>query len=345
LVRLNDFLLNTVVFLGMEEDVLGTPVRVPRASAFIVGIDDEDPSHVFPYVVTARHCIEETAGREFFVRANYKDGIIDKPTTADDWFLHDDADVALAPFHPYGKDHAIGYHMLTKFVPGDYKVDPAISLNAPPGSMPPVDVMPGDGVVFLSLFVQAPGRDINLPVARFGHIARMPGEPISFTRTGGTTVDLVAYLAECHSWGGHSGAPVLWHFQSTVVEPAPTPAGVFPVSRPQEITALLGLVSGHFDIEQEARVEGDILGSVMAKSNAGMALVTPAEAIRELLMRDDVAEERKTRVERAQAAKPTATFDSDFPPPPDGGLTRASFDDALSRATRITPPAESAPEG
>jgi hypothetical protein len=38
-------------------------------------------------------------------------------------------------------------------------------------------VGPGDEIVFVGLFQGAPGTDRNLPIARFGHIARMAVAP------------------------------------------------------------------------------------------------------------------------------------------------------------------------
>ena len=69
----------------------------------------------------------------------------------------------------------------------------------------------------------------------------------------------------------------------------------------QATVALLGLVSAHWNIKQRAETTGDILGDVRMALNSGMAVVTPAEKIRELLMDDPalVAD----RVSRAREMK------------------------------------------
>ncbi len=312
LIRLGDELLNTVVFLSIEEEISpGVRARVPRASAFLVMVDEGQTTHI--YVVTARHCIEETAGRPFFIRANFAGTTDDRPTSINDWFCHDHADVAVSPFVPSGVGHSVTAWKVEQFIAADYTADP-FALAGVPAQGSPVSVMTGDEVVFISLFVQTPGKKMNLPVARFGHIARMPLEPITFARTGGTEVEILGYLAESHSWGGHSGAPVLWHFMTYRARQVKTPSGDMTMQEPHGVLGLLGLVSGHFDIEQAIKTEGDVLGKVTAELNAGMAVVTPAEAIRELLMREDVVADRKERGEQAARSKPKATFDSGFPP-------------------------------
>lgn len=321
MVKLTDSFLNTVAFLCIEEEVEpGRREVVPRATAFFVTVRDPDhPGATYPYVVTARHCIEETAGRPFFIRFNWQQEFDDKQTHEGEWFLHHDphSDVAVAPFAPSGRgNYAISVLEPDKFVRADYTVDPSTLMNR---GVSPVrfPVSTGDGVVFISLFVQAPGTLSNLPVARFGHIARMPRELVRFRRSDGTEVELLGYLAESYSWGGHSGAPAFWHHPAVrmveVQEEGKEPVQV-PVT--DDIKALLGVVSGHFDIAQKAEVKGDILGSVSTNINAGMAVITPAEAIRELLMREDVVADRQERAKRAaeKKSRPAATFDSAFPP-------------------------------
>lgn len=51
------------------------------------------------YVVTARHCIEESRRYgKVYIQANRKSGnFIELPTNVDSWFTHDSADVAAIP--------------------------------------------------------------------------------------------------------------------------------------------------------------------------------------------------------------------------------------------------------
>jgi len=139
-----------------------------------------------------------------------------------------------------------------------------------------------------------------LPVARFGSIARMPTEEHVFleTRSRGD-IGLKAYLAECHSWGGFSGSPVFWTY---LFNEADTQGNI--VHGIVNCTALLGLIAGHFNIEAPTsnRVTQEQL---VTKINSGLAIVTPAENIVELLTRDDVVEDKKQR--SAAEKQPSAT--------------------------------------
>jgi hypothetical protein len=310
LLEVDDHLLNTVAYLcQVEESSPGITARVPRASGFFVAVpEDAFPGLGCSYLVTARHCIEETKRQEFYVRFNANTGRVDEPSHADSWFKSDDADVAAVPMvSPTGSSGTTHTAIAPDiFVQADYAVDAAHFVPSP--SRPRISVAVGHDVIFVSLFVQHPGELVNLPVVRFGHISRMPGEAVRFARSADTYEDHIAYLVECHSWGGHSGAPVFWRYPYQVLEKV---QGVtVPVDH--ELLGLLGLVSGHFDIEKKATVEGDILGTVTAEINAGMALVTPAQAIKELLTREDVVADRKKRLADADAKKPAATFDSGF---------------------------------
>ncbi len=285
----------------------------PRATGFTVGVVQDDL--IFPYVITAAHCLEATGLNDFSVRINVGDSRDDILTNASDWFVHDSADVGLILFA--GND-GVPYHFHLippeHFVDADYAIA-STSLwegqGAPlgrslyafagrydhtkdeyiPEERIPVQV--GDDLFFAGLLHEQPGETKNLPIARFGHISRMPGEPIIFERADGSLAKRTAYLAECHSWGGNSGAPVFWC--RTILRMIEAPKlNDSPIHVPQEMVhmRLLGLVSGHWDIKRQAETEGDI-GTIRTALNSGIAIVTPAEAIRELLMREDVVEERR----------------------------------------------------
>jgi hypothetical protein len=78
-----------------------------------------------------------------------------------------------------------------------------------------------------------------------------------------------------------------------VGDEAPKPHTVWVQSPRSEAFGLLGLVSGHFDIKQQAQTTEEISGSITTAINSGIAIVTPAEAVHELLWRDDVVEDRQ----------------------------------------------------
>ena len=93
-------------------------------------------------------------------------------------------------------------------------------------------------------------------------------------RSGAVNFELTAYLIEATSVGGFSGSPVFFLHRTDVVD---EPTGA--VTATAAATGFLDLVTGHFPSDS---------------GNSGIAVVTPAHAIRELLLRSDVVEERDT---------------------------------------------------
>jgi hypothetical protein len=94
----------------------------------------------------------------------------------------------------------------------------------------------------------------------------------------------LAYLAECGSWGGDSGSPAFCVFYRTEAD-----------GTPRRYIAFLGLISGHYDVPTKVKAR-QTEEAYEAAVNSGIAIVTPAEFVRELLFRDDVVEERKRSV-------------------------------------------------
>ncbi|HVC39562.1 MAG TPA: hypothetical protein VNH20_06275, partial [Candidatus Dormibacteraeota bacterium] len=241
---------------------------------------------IVPYVVTARHCVEGVAGREFHIRVNVQDRYDDIPTSPDDWFKHDAADVAVIPWAGGPSPHYdLQAEVPLNFISADYDF-PLSSVTTGPqplgwqvlltagevvaGKIQPqsnIKVEVGHEVCFVGLLYEQPGTRRNLPIARFGHVARMPEEPIAMKQPDGTRVPMTAFLVECDSWGGNSGSPCYWlHPMVEMAEtsdPRPDHAGeVLQMPHERPLMVLLGLVSSHLDMEREALTEGDVLGKV-----------------------------------------------------------------------------------
>lgn len=284
--------------------------------------DEQRTSLLQPYVVTARHSVDATAGAEFYVRFNTEAAFDDIPTQSDYWYRHDTADVAVLPLDLAPRDTSdyrtawtppsqwvgddnsvpirdmLGGAGVTSFFAGEIR---GYGMN--PTERVIVEV--GHEVVFVGLLQHQHGEARNLPIARFGHIARMPSEPVGIEGVGCDPV----FLAECHSWGGNSGSPCyLRHpvvMQWEVDDERPGHAGTKrELSAETDVLALLGLVSGHFNIDQEAETIGDILGEIRVALNSGIAIITPVKAMRHLLLREDVRQDRNARTERWLAAHP-----------------------------------------
>jgi hypothetical protein len=56
---------------------------------------------------------------------------------------------------------------------------------------------------------------------------------------------------------------------------------------------LLGVVRGHFDLEERMAVGYDQLGNKPSTINMGIALVTPIEDLERILLREDVLADRR----------------------------------------------------
>jgi len=329
--RIDPLLIDTVAFLCEQRQAR------PNGTAFFVEFEDTPGGPVWHYLVTALHCIEESAGREIYVRLNTLPGapsplgFEDIATLKDDWFTHDKADVAILPSPIDRTRYAVQQVPVGLFVDRQWRwqvaslagrgnplLEPTLKANFKDG----MEVQVGDEIFSPGLFVQSAGKNRNLPVVRFGNIARMPGsEEIILSTKRQSRPPVRAYLVETHSWGGFSGAPVFWHYEYNLVAPIMVQRALAPSSplempkrpRPPEqmtvmvsrgwVNALLGFVSGHYDIPTSAQGDDDIETAL----NSGIAVVTPAENIMELLKRDDVVKDRKDRA--TTITEPTATAD------------------------------------
>jgi hypothetical protein len=350
-VRVSSEFLKAVAFLCVD-NVKGK--REAAGTAFFVSVPDGPDLYAgegaeltsdgtFNYVVTARHCIEDNIGDPpIYVRINNAvGGYTDMTTHKGDWFTHRNADVALMLLTEPPTNAALEGVPLRIFVGSEYKlvVDfeglgmdrrraGAFERGYPDGM--PIEL--GDDLFFPGLFAQSAGKQANLPIVRFGNIARMPTEELIVLRSPiWGDIPVRAYLAECHSWSGHSGSPVFWHHDMKIPESF-------------WIRGLLGLVSAHFDVKRRGRARTN---EKVMQLNSGIAVITPANDIRELLMRPDVVDQREDEKRKREQDEPVATVDSaithrtetsganrrnrDVSVPP---VSRAKFFDDLTKATK-----------
>jgi hypothetical protein len=318
----------------------------PGGTAFFVEVDDDTGKRGSPwtYLVTSAHSFDFIKGEEISARIsthpeiNATRGFEDIPTRKGDWFIHDKADVAaiISPADP--ERHKIQRLPVDTFINRDYRFDvsrfkgrgrPAMEQmmveNFPKG----IAVEVGHDLYFPGLFVQSAGKNTMLPIVRFGNIARMPGEELLTLESPLRTMQIRGYLAESHSWGGHSGSPVFWFYTYNINIPIEVkewrpPESRFSIkaspparTRPANVMigngwaqGLMGLVSGHYDIPTKAKDKSrQTLDDIQLGINAGIAIVTPAENIRELLMRSDVVDDRKERAEQIEEPAAVADFE------------------------------------
>jgi hypothetical protein len=239
----------------------------PRGTAFFVGHLDRKSGHLRLYIVTAKHVLdgirERTGVLDVFVTYNGSDRLEEKRIRLSDWIYHPESsdakyvDVAVARFDYEIK--TVGEPHLPIPQPiRCWMTESIITLT----SAPQTSIKTGLEVGITGLFVHHYGSERNIPIVRIGNIAAMFEEPVK-TKRG----LMPALLIEVRSVGGLSGSPVF------------TTLG-------DGTTWLLGLIHGHFDqrssdMDDLAEDIGDrILGE---KINAGIAIVVPADRIRETL--------------------------------------------------------------
>ena len=259
-------------------------VRRPMATAFFVAVHPRRDIRM-DYVVTARHCIDEAHSYgSLYIRFNLKNGqYVEVQTSPHDWYLHDTADVAAIPVLGAALPQGV-----TREDVDQYSISIESLVGPGPeyiyrGEVPhfgehEIHPQVGHAAFFVGLFTEHDGQERNLPIARFGRISRMP-ETVSMKMPGDIVFHGAAYLIEFQSWGGNSGAPVF--FQYPMVLQGKNEVDLAWVS------GLMGIISGHYPIAQEAFTSGDVLGNVAVQLHSGLAVVTPADAVRQLPERGD----------------------------------------------------------
>ena len=157
----------------------------------------------------------------------------------------------------------------------------------------------GDECMMLGLFSPLPGSAKNRPVARFGNISAVPGEPV-YVKPRGFKQE--CFLVEMRSHGGFSGSPVFL-LPSLSLRSAPQ---TYDMGRDET----LGICCGHLEettrkvkVAYPSAPEGFI--AVEVGDDAGMAIVVPAWKIQEVLDLPDVIAARiKAEVGMPRAKRP-----------------------------------------
>ena len=295
---IHDEYLKTVVFLCViDTGATGVVISTPKATGFLVSVPLEGTHDTrVNYVVTARHCLEGARAdncQQLNIRLNRIDGpFFELPTKIDDWICHDSADIAVIRLGrlPRGIRRAEidqAWFKIEDFVGPDYTYS-----FKHEGDVMRVQPRVGHQIYALGLFQPHFGTERNLPIARFGNISRMP-ETLSFDN-GHIRFDAVVYLVELQSWGGQSGSPVFFMYpvfrQDLLPLTGNSGASLMVGADLMWVNSFMGIISGHFDIHQGAEITGDLknYGTIQTDLNSGIAMITPAESVRQLLMREDL---------------------------------------------------------
>jgi len=249
----------------------------PQGTGFFVGVKNElnqNASNV--YFVTAKHVVQDTAGAylpEIIMRLNTVDDasqLIRIVMNEVKVFEHPDKDVDIAIFPCLPNVQKFDF----RFIPEDLVANKKL--------MEKHRITEGDDVFFAGLFVSHMGQKRNQPIIRFGKVALIPEEKIEWKEHGKPPSLVDLYLLECQSFTGNSGAPVFFQLQQSQKRSDVALSGeVF----------LAGIMKGSFlhgnEVQSSAEAEKLVLWQ-----NAGIAAVTPAEKLNEILFSAELVAQR-----------------------------------------------------
>ncbi len=257
----NESVKRCVVFLGAKEE----GIFRPKATAFYVSIQDHGVG--FRYLVTAEHVVSglQTRGQKIWVRANLKNGRTrEDQLSSAEWCMHPGSeaegltDVALTSVDVAPDEDLL---MIPLSPPNDMAATGQLLQKRGVGA--------GHEIFITGLFRSHYGNQRNVPIVRVGNIAMMRGEPVKTEYCG----HIDAYLVEARSVHGLSGSPVFINIGGLMF--------------------LLGLMHGHFDVENltEDVVTEDADGT--RGIHTGIGVVIPVEKIIETLNQPELIEKRR----------------------------------------------------
>jgi hypothetical protein len=262
---LNEHFVQAAVLIGIgwPDD----PSRRPVGTGFVVGVPGTAPGQRHLYLVSAAHVVQANAIDQTFVRLRLADGGV-RDQTLSGWEFHHEQDVAVVPL-ALPSDANVGV------VEADMFTDDQAGL--------------GDDVYLVGPVRKLPSmQELGIPVVRAGSIARLWQDHIPANLPGQTEGELAGHLIDCRVYQGMSGAPcfVQW-------PPPQVPGGIAPMHIRMNLTKLLGLVSAHLDDPQEVLAGDDPDLPVRYPMHTGLAVITPARYISEMLALDAFVSQRE----------------------------------------------------
>lgn len=175
-------------------------------------------------------------------------------------------------FHPDGDDVAVA-----KIELPDDRTESALVWADVAASRPRLDELNagvGDEVLMIGRFIAHDGRVRNAPLARFGNIAMMPGEPV----VDGRGMKVEAFLVEMRSLSGFSGSPVFVYMGPGTYR---GDGRMMPFYT--ETIGLIGIDTGHKVVELAVRDSTGKASELTVAQNSGVAIVAPIWKVGEAL--------------------------------------------------------------
>jgi len=307
--------LESIVYLYPTKHAAESGQKI-GGTGFVVGVPSvEFEDAALPYVVTNRHVIED--GKSRTIRANTVDGKTEIfETELDDWTRSTTDDLAILwlPLDP--NQHRISLIYDSDFMTKDLLEGYGIG--------------PGDEVCLVSRLVGHDGIQANTPVACFGNIAMMPGDPIR--RDDGSTQE--SFLVDMRSIPGFSGSPALVFIPPADVPFRKVDTAKFPRSAGPW---LLGVDWGHISnwrpVYRADRETADTDGR-MVKISSGMAGIVPAWKLYDLLYSEEIMKQRKM-IDEAYRENAVGSLDHATDEEPE--FTQADFEAALKKVSKKLP--------
>lgn len=267
---------------------------VKVGTAFLMSYPSRRDGYSFRYVVTAKHLIakiREKDLRDVYLRINTLSGFQWVATPIEEWIEHPDDYTLDASVYPFSLPREMF----------EYKTIP-MSMIVTQQVVTDYSIGVGEDIFLTGLFSKHVGNKKNIPIVRTGTIAVMadPDELVEVNIMG-RRYEIEAYLIESRSIGGLSGSPV---FASLGIMSLATKK-----SRHGELF-LLGIVHGHWRIEvRPDEYEEDATSLPIEEMvNMGIAIVTPAYKVLELLEQPFLVDMRQ-RADDEDAEKDPPTTD------------------------------------
>jgi len=274
--RVPDEILEPGVFLYFQESGDMSERRRAIGTAFFISIRSKTANLLYPYLVTAKHCVVEPMERgDLFVRLNTTDGASAFVQVKDGWLFPDDpsSDIAVLPF-------GIPSELQNRF---EFRTV-AEAMLATEAKLKEHEVGIGDEIVISGLFTRLAAKPRNIPIVRFGNISALPTQ-LSDSKTG---LNYHAFLAEVRSIGGLSGSPVFVVIGPGRVPPSKT------MRLDRRYLMLIGVVRGHWEHKEPGIGEaGSAFADELAKVNWGITTITPVKDVLSILYGDELMKRRE----------------------------------------------------
>lgn len=262
---------------NVVKDAANKPVAM--GTGFFVAVPGAAGSQ-YGYLVTAKHVLKEPDGsfrQKINIRLNKKDGEIEfipLDITKDGKTLvweHTDksVDIAVLPCLPDTAKY-------------DYKAIPATMLTTQE-SFKELNIAEGSDIFFAGLYTGYYGARRNSPIIRFGRVAMLPEDKITFEAN---KPPEQLYMLEIQSYPGNSGSPVFFFLGSDR-----TPGSI--VIGPPALR-LAGVMKGFFgNLSPIAFLKTtDSIGVPVTNQNTGIAAVTPSYFLHDILFSDEANKAR-----------------------------------------------------